>query len=51
VLQTPRDQELVARGSVLEAPLHRIGLIARDSPRVEPCASPLKVLPIDDSQK
>jgi hypothetical protein len=27
------------------------GLIAKDSLRVEPHASPLKVLPIEDSQK
>jgi len=40
-----------ASGDLEQAPLHRIGLIARDSLRVEPYASPLKVLPIDDSQK
>jgi hypothetical protein len=34
-----------------QAPLHKIGLIARDSLRVEPYASPLKVLPVEDSQK
>jgi hypothetical protein len=27
------------------------GLIARDSLRVEPYVSPLKVLPVEDSQK
>ena len=40
-----------ASGDLEQAPLHRIGLIAKDSLRVEPYASPLKVLPIDDSQK
>ena len=40
-----------ASGDLEQAPLHRIGLIARESLRVEPYASPLKVLPIDDSQK
>ncbi len=38
-------------GDLEQAPLHKIGLIARDSLRVEPYASPLKVLPIDDGQK
>ena len=39
-----------ASGDLEQAPLHRIGLIARESLRVEPYASPLKVLPIDDSR-
>ena len=38
-------------GDLEQAPLHKIGLIAKDSLRVEPYATPLKVLPIDDSQK
>jgi hypothetical protein len=38
-------------GDLEQAPLHKIGLIAKDSVRVEPYASPLKVLPIDDGQK
>ena len=36
-----------ASGDLEQAPLHRIGLIATDSLRVEPYATPLKVLPID----
>jgi len=38
-------------GDLEQAPLHRIGLIAKDSLRIEPYASPLKVLPIEDAQK
>ncbi len=38
-------------GDLEQAPLHKIGLIATDSLRVEPYATPLKVLPIDDSKK
>ena len=38
-------------GDLEQAPLHKIGLIAKDSLRVEPYASPLKVLPIEDAQK
>jgi len=34
-----------------QAPLRKIGLIAADSLRVEPYASPLKVLPIDETKK
>ena len=40
-----------AAGDLEQSPLHKIGLIARDSLRVEPYASPLKVLPIDESKK
>ncbi|KJC59608.1 hypothetical protein UP10_16900 [Bradyrhizobium sp. LTSPM299] len=40
-----------ASGDLEEAPLHRIGLIASDSLRVEPYPTPLKVLPIDESKK
>ena len=40
-----------ATGDLEQAPLHRIGLIATESLRVEPYASPLKVLPIDESKK
>jgi hypothetical protein len=36
-----------ASGDLEQAPLHKIGLIATDSLRVEPYATPLKVLPID----
>jgi hypothetical protein len=34
-------------GDLEQAPLRKIGLLASDSLRVEPYASPLKVLPID----
>jgi hypothetical protein len=40
-----------ASGDVEQAPLHRIGLMATDSLRLEPYASPLKVLPIEGSRK
>jgi hypothetical protein len=40
-----------ATGDLEQAPLHRIGLIAADSLRVEPYASPLKVLPMDETKK
>ena len=40
-----------ASGDLEQAPLHRIGLIATDSLRVEPYVSPLKVLPIDETRK
>ena len=38
-------------GDLEQAPLHRIGLISTDSLRVEPYATPLKVLPIDETKK
>jgi hypothetical protein len=38
-------------GDLEQAPLHKIGLIARDSLRVEPYATPLKVVPIDETKK
>ena len=34
-----------------QAPLHKVGLIASESLRVEPYASPLKVVPIDETKK
>ena len=40
-----------ATGDLEQAPLHRIGLLAAESLRVEPYATPLKVLPIDESKK
>ena len=40
-----------AGGDLEQAPLHKIGLIASDSLRVEPDATPLKVLPIDETKK
>src|SRR5882757_6895737 len=38
-------------GDLEQAPLHKIGLIATDSLRVEPYATPLKVLPVDETKK
>jgi hypothetical protein len=38
-------------GDLEQAPLHKIGLLATDSLRVEPYATPLKVLPVDDGKK
>ena len=40
-----------ATGDLEQAPLHRIGLLAAESLRVEPYATPLKVLPIDETKK
>jgi hypothetical protein len=40
-----------ASGDLEQAPLHKVGLIAAESLRVEPYASPLKVLSVDDSKK
>ncbi|WP_246788341.1 hypothetical protein [Bradyrhizobium sp. CCBAU 53421] len=40
-----------ASGDLEQAPLHKIGLIASDSLRVEPYPTPLKVLPIDEGKK
>ena len=40
-----------ASGDLEQAPLHKIGILASDSLRVEPYATPLKVLPIDESKK
>ena len=40
-----------ASGDLEQAPLHKVGLLANESLRVEPYATPLKVLPIDESKK
>ena len=40
-----------ANGDLEQTPLHKVGLIAADSLRVEPFATQLKVLPIDEGQK
>ena len=40
-----------ANGDLEQTPLHKVGLIAAESLRVEPFATQLKVLPIDDTQK
>ena len=38
-------------GDLEQAPLRQVGLIASESLRVEPYASPLKVVPIEESKK
>ena len=38
-------------GDLEMAPLHKIGLISKESLRIEPYATPLKIVPIDDSKK
>jgi hypothetical protein len=38
-------------GDLEQAPLRKIGLMANESLRVEPYASPLKVVPIDEETK
>jgi hypothetical protein len=40
-----------ANGDLEQAPLRKIGLIATDSLRVEPYASPLRVLPMEEGRK
>ena len=40
-----------ANGDLEQTPLHKVGLIANESLRIEPFATQLKVLPIGDSQK
>ncbi len=40
-----------ASGDLEQAPVYKIGLLASDALRVEPYATPLKVLPIDESKK
>jgi hypothetical protein len=40
-----------ATGDLEQKPLHKIGLLAAESLRVEPYATPLKVLPIDETKK
>ena len=39
-----------ASGDLEQAPLHKIGLLATDSLRVEPYATPLKVLPVAETK-
>jgi hypothetical protein len=39
-----------ASGDLEQAPLHRIGLISTESLRIEPYATPLKVVPIEDAR-
>ena|ERR1700754_4954932 len=38
-------------GDLEQAPLHKIGLISTESLRIEPYATPLKVVPIDEAKK
>jgi hypothetical protein len=38
-------------GDLEQAPLRQVGLLASESLRVEPYASPLKVVPIDEAKK
>ena len=40
-----------ANGDLEQTPLHKVGLIAADSLRVDPFATQLNVLPIDEAQK
>lgn len=40
-----------AGGDLEQAPLHRIGLISTESLRIEPYASPLKVVPIEAARQ
>jgi len=40
-----------AGGDLEQAPLHRIGLISTESLRIEPYASPLKVVPIEGARQ
>ena len=40
-----------ATGDLEQAPLHKIGLISTESLRIEPYATPLKVVPIDEAKK
>jgi hypothetical protein len=40
-----------ANGDLEQTPLHKVGLIANESLRIEPFATQLKVLPIDDTRK
>jgi hypothetical protein len=40
-----------ATGDLEQAPLYRVGLISTESLRIEPYATPLKVVPIDEAKK
>jgi hypothetical protein len=40
-----------ATGDLEQAPIHKIGLISSESLRIEPYATPLKVVPIDEAKK
>ena len=38
-------------GDLEQAPVHKIGLISSEALRIEPYATPLKVMPIDEAKK
>ena len=38
-------------GDLEQAPLQKVGLISTESLRIEPYATPLKIVPIDESKK
>ena len=40
-----------ANGDLEQAPLRQVGLMPNESLRVEPYASPLKVVPLDEAKK
>lgn len=40
-----------ASGDLEQAPLHKVGLISAESLRVEPYATPLKVVPIEEAKQ
>lgn len=40
-----------ASGDLEQAPLHKIGLISAESLRVEPYATPLRVVPIEEAKQ
>ena len=40
-----------ATGDLEQVPLHKVGLISAESLRIEPYATPLKVLPVDETKK
>jgi hypothetical protein len=45
------DVRKAANGDLEQAPLRKIGLIATESLRIGPYATPLRVLPIEEGQK
>ncbi|MCW5705276.1 MAG: hypothetical protein KIT82_22180 [Bradyrhizobium sp.] len=40
-----------ASGDLEQAPLHKVGLISAESLRVEPYATPLRVVPIEEAKQ
>jgi hypothetical protein len=45
------DVRKAANGDLEQAPLRKVGLIATESLRIGPYATPLRVLPIEEGQK